>query len=339
MNRNSYDLAVERIDQWQNPPIAVSPCPVCRVETAQPTFVIEGLSSRLVTCGQCGLGRLDPMPSAEEIRGFYPDDVYGVTGEKFESFVESLVRWVASRQAQFLSRGLQSGARVLDVGCGRGVLLRSMADCGLEVHGTDISPAAVQGVDSRAAIRIVPCLADAAYPTGFFDQVILWHVLEHLPDPRETLVEIERVLKPGGRVVVAVPNFSSLQSRWAGPAWFHLDLPRHLFHFPLESLQFLLTDCGFDVLSAHHFSLRQNPFGWIQSALNRVRWLPRNGLYVLLHRRPDSDSLPFDRRTRLCLRIAYIFGAPLAVLLSVFEAVFRSGATVHVVAKSRRLVS
>lgn len=339
MIRNPYDLAVERLDPWEHPTIAVPPCPVCRLEMAQPTFAIEGLSSQLVTCGQCGLGRLHPLPTADEIRSFYPDEVYGVTGEKFESLVESLVRWVASRQARFLSRGLNAGARVLDVGCGRGVVLGSLADRGLEVHGTDISEAAVQGADQRAKIRIVPRLADASYPNGFFDRVILWHVLEHLPDPRETLTEIHRVLKPGGRVVVAVPNFSSLQARWAGPAWFHLDLPRHLFHFPVESLRCLLTDCGFDVLSTHHFSLRQNPFGWIQSGLNRVRSLPRNGLYVLLHRRHDSASQPFDRRTRFWLRAGYILGTPLALLLSIAEAIVRSGATVHVVARSRKLIS
>ena len=74
---------------------------------------------------------------------------------------------------------------------------------------------------------------------------------------------------------MAVPNFSSEQARWAGDAWFHLDLPRHLYQFPLESLKRLLRDTGFAPVSDHHFSLRQNPFGWIQSAQNRRASLPR----------------------------------------------------------------
>ena len=63
------------------------------------------------------------------------------------------------------------------------------------------------------------------------------------------------------RLIVAVPNFSSWQARWAGAAWFHLDLPRHLFHFPLPALRRLLEECGLACRSEHHFSLRQNPFG------------------------------------------------------------------------------
>ena len=76
---------------------------------------------------------------------------------------------------------------------------------------------------------------------------MIWHVLEHLHDPKGALLEARRILRPGGRLVVAVPNFSSLQARWAGAAWFHLDLPRHLWHFPLAALRRLLADCGFEI--------------------------------------------------------------------------------------------
>ena len=87
------------------------------------------------------------------------------------------------------------------------------------------------------------------------------------------------------------------------------------------------------VESEHHFSLRQNPFGWIQSALNRVSFLPRNGLYTLLHERPPGGGLPLDAPTRFLLRAALLIGAPFALALSVVEAACRSGATVHVVAR------
>ena len=145
----------------------------------------------------------------------------------------------------------------------------ALADRGLEVHGFEISEAAAAGADPRADIRVAPELDQAGYPAECFDEVIIWHVLEHVLDPRGTFREIHRILKPGGRLIVAVPNYSSLQARWSDAAWFHLDLPRHLFHFPLEGLRRLLVDTGFTPRSEHHFSLRQNPFGWVQSALNK----------------------------------------------------------------------
>jgi SAM-dependent methyltransferase len=223
---------------------------------------------------------------------------------------------------------------VLDVGCGRGVLLSGLARRGFEAHGFEMSASAASGVDPRAVVRVGKSLREADYPSAYFDQVIIWHVLEHLPDPRETLQEIRRVLKPGGRLVVAVPNYSSLQARCSGANWFHLDPPRHLFHFTAEGLRQLLASTGFDIEREHHFSLRQNPFGWVQSALNCLSRLPRNGLYSLLKRR--DDHLPISgRRGRLLFLAAYWLGMPLACVQSVIDACLRRGASVCVEARSR----
>jgi SAM-dependent methyltransferase len=274
------------------------------------------------------------MPSVQEIVGFYPPEYYGQPSAKFQRLVERLVRWVSRRHLAFLSQGLAPGDRVLDVGCGRGVVVEPLADRGFELHGVEISSEAARGVDPRAEIRIAPHLADARYPDGYFQEVILWHVLEHLDDPAGTLAEVHRILRPGGRLVVAVPNFSSAQARWSGAAWFHLDLPRHLYHFPLPGLRRLLVDTGFLIESEHHFSLRQNPFGWIQSGLNRVALLPRNGLYTLLHRRPPEEPPPFDTRTRFWLRFWLVVGVLPALLAAVAAAGLRTGATVHVVASA-----
>ena len=188
-----------------------------------------------------------------------------------------------------------------------------------------VSAAYVEGQDRELAGRVganalvlrTPDLAEAAYPSSYFDQVLIWHVLEHLQQPRETLEEVRRILRPGGRLVVAVPNLASRQAVWSGAAWFHLDLPRHLHHFPLAALRRLLDETGFEPISDHHFSVRQNPFGWVQSALNRVTWLPRNGLYTLLHNRQRTRPAPFDLRTRAILLGAFGLLVPWGIAASV----------------------
>jgi 2-polyprenyl-3-methyl-5-hydroxy-6-metoxy-1,4-benzoquinol methylase len=291
------------------------------------------MAARVVVCIRCGLGRLHPMPDLEQLGSFYPSEYYGEPGRKFQGLVERLVRWVGARHIEFLSGDLPPHSRVLDLGCGRGVILGALADRGLEVHGVEVSADAARGADPRAEIRIAPRLADAGYPDAHFDEVVIWHVLEHLHDPKHALLEAHRILRPGGRLVVAVPNFSSLQARWAGAAWFHLDLPRHLWQFPLSALRRLLADCGFEIRSEHHFSLRQNPFGWIQSALNRVPGLPRNGLYTLLQRQSKASRPAFDAATRAWLWLSLPAATPLALAATLVETVARSGATVHVVAQ------
>jgi methionine biosynthesis protein MetW len=327
-----YDRAVTSLDGHQ-PDLAGAVCDVCGSIDIEPRYAIEGLESCLVVCRRCQLGWLEPMPSAEQITSFYPKEYYGDEAVKFRPIIEGLVRLVGSRHIRFLCADLEAGARVLDVGCGRGVLLAELANRGFEVHGVEHSEEAVRDADRRAEIRIAAELVDAGYPAEYFDEVILWHVLEHLRHPKATIAEVHRIVRPGSRLIVSVPNFGSFQARWAGPAWFHLDPPRHLYHFPISALRLLLENAGFVIESEHHFSLRQNPFGTIQSALNRLPFLPRNGLYSLLHERAPDDAPPFDARTRFLLRAAMLVGAPFALVASVVEAVLRTGATVHVVAR------
>jgi 2-polyprenyl-3-methyl-5-hydroxy-6-metoxy-1,4-benzoquinol methylase len=321
-----------RVAATPNTTERVSPCPICSAEAAVWRFEVEAIEEKVVTCTGCGLGRFHPMPSPDRLRALYPNEYYGEPGRKFQPLIEGLVRAVGERHTSFLSRELATGARILDVGCGRGVILGALAEQGFEVHGLEISAEAARGADPRAEIRIAENLKDAEYRTASFDQIIIWHVLEHLSDPAGTLREAHRILKPGGRLIVAVPNFSSLQARCTGAAWFHLDLPRHVYHFPLSALRQLLTLTGFHVRSVHHFSLRQNPFGWIQSLMNRFEWLPRNGLYALLHHRSPDAPPPYDLRTRGWLWFWLFAAAPFALAATLVSTALRSGATVHVVA-------
>lgn len=313
--------------------VRTSPCIACHSTSARRLYSIEGVSEELVECENCGLGSLFPMPTAERIQSFYPAEYYGEPTAKFEPLVEYGVRLGAKMRVESLVGDLPSGSKVLDIGCGRGVMLRALLDLGHEAHGVEIAPEAASGADPRAQIRIAPELTKADYEENSFDAVIMWHVLEHLPHPEQTLAEIRRILRPGGRLILAVPNFGSLQSRRTGNHWFHLDLPRHLYHFTPETLQRLLACNEFHYESVRHMAMLQNSFGWLQSMLNRVSNTPRNSLYSLLHRggeHPVVQSLSMWQRVKL--KLGYWLGLPIAAAVSLFEAAAGQGGTIAVTA-------
>ena len=310
--------------------VATHPC--CIVCGSRRFFSLQGIedpSLDLLVCRLCGTGRVHPFPDRAQLKIIYSDEYYGGENDgKFRPFLEPIVQRVSAWKAQRLAKGLPPGSRILDLGCGRGTMLGTFANLGLEVHGVEVSERAARGADSRAEIHIAERLSDVRLTSESFDRVVIWHVLEHLVNPRETLLEVHRILKPSGQVVIAVPNFSSLQARWAGPVWFHLDLPRHLHHFPLEALRNLIEGCGLRCHATRHFSFRQNPFGWVQSAVNRFGRFPINGLYRMLQGSPKADSE--SPMNRISLMALFCVGMPAALVLSAVTALLRNGATVSV---------
>jgi SAM-dependent methyltransferase len=91
-----------------------------------------------------------------------------------------------------------------------------------------------------------------------YEVVCFWHSLEHLPEPGKALKTVERLLAPGGLLVISAPHMESLQSRLSGPFWLHLDLPRHLVHFDMNRLARLLQAKGYRLIRQQHFSLEYN---------------------------------------------------------------------------------
>lgn len=328
--RYGIDHPVLRVPVTDRIRVETPPCPVCECETATPLFMLTHSRFRLVQCHDCGLGSLHPRPALAEIDEFYPPSYYGAAGAKFRPAIERAVRWAARRRTKWLQQGLPKRGRVLDVGCGRGTILNEMARDGYLAHGFEVSEEAAEGLHPAVKLAVGLQLADADYPDEHFDLVTAWHVLEHVADPRETLIEMRRILQPYGRVAIAVPNFGSLQARLFGPAWFHLDLPRHLFHFSAATLRTLLTDCGFEVEHERHFSLRQNPYGWVQSALNALWPESRNALYSDLK---HGEANGVDGWRRFAMRAAYWTGMPLAAAASMIAAAFRAGGTICLTAR------
>ena len=313
-------------------------CTLCGGRERRVRFgMAEGF--RVEECASCGLGATAPALPDSEIGRFYPARYYGTANRRFTPALERLVPLFRARRVREIERRTRAAqGRMLDVGCGRGILPAQMRARGWDAHGIEISDTAAHHARDVLGLPVhVGSLVDSPYADGFFDAIVIWHVLEHVRDPRAALEKAHRLLAPGGLLMVAVPNSESLQARATGRHWFHLDLPRHFHHFRLSALSRLLGECGFSVAKVSHFALEQNPYGWIQSLLNRAGFRP-NLLYEVL-KEPHARSLVSPLRAEPLQTLATLallpFVVPASFALFLLETLLRKGGTVEVYARKR----
>ncbi len=225
---------------------------------------------RVVECANCGLMRLDPQPPPEELGKYYPANYWFAPDPSAAGRLEEAYRrFVLRDHVRFAARAIRdSGALgpLLDAGCGGGLFLGMMGECGFRVLGLDYSRDAAAIAWKRQHAPSVCATLDAApFAAGSLGAISMFHVLEHLYDPRAYLSAAHGLLEPRGRLIVQVPNASSWQFRLLGGAWNGIDVPRHLFDYRAQDLEKLLESSGFRVLRRKNFSLRDNPAGLASS--------------------------------------------------------------------------
>jgi len=292
--------------------------------------VVDGFA--ILGCDRCGSARTWPALDETAIGSWYPKAYYGERNVRFNPLFERMTRWFRRRRVDVIRRLTRPGA-VLDVGCGRGFTLHFLRKAGYRPVGVELSPTAashardVLGLDVRTGDFL-----SQTFESDEFKAVVFWHSLEHMIDPLKALDRAWEILEPGGLLVIAVPNFVSIQAAWTGRQWFHLDVPRHYVHFSTRGLTDALRRRGFRMSSVAHFSLEQNPYGWIQSLLNRV--FEHDLLYSIL-KEPAARAhriREFPLQT-IATTIAAIFLLPVAFVLMMLETLLRRGGTIEVYAR------
>jgi SAM-dependent methyltransferase len=283
----------------------------------------------VVRCRQCGLARLDPRPSRQELRAYYPETYWFAPDPSLVGRLEEWYRRLVLRgHVRFVERALRSSRAhgpLLDVGCGGGLFLGMMRRRGFRVIGLDFSPqAAAVAWRHQQAPAVAGDLEHAPWRRGSFAAISMSHVLEHLPDPRAYLAAAHHLLAPDGRLIVHVPNAASWQFRLLGRAWNGVDVPRHLFDYRDQDVERLLQSSGFEVVRRSYFSLRDNPAGLATSLAP--------GLDPMARRvRKVSERAA----ARLAKDLAHLALAAAALPFTLAEAACRAGSTVMMEARRR----
>lgn len=247
-------------------------CIICGSSSAQRLYPVrdtnQGVHGQwdIVQCDGCGLGVLWPLPSPDEISFFYEGQFYTEGGERFAGPVEQLRAKLAELRGRTLDRICPDQGRLMDFGSGAGHFVRAQQLKGWEVHSVDPYSSVASHSARVSTNKDGTVLLD--YPDAYFDAISLWYVLEHLANPQQVLRELGRVLKPGGYLLIAVQDFSSVQARFFGPRWLILDPPRHLWHFSPANLDMLAKRHGLRRTAMSRACVEMGPFTILQSTLN-----------------------------------------------------------------------
>ena len=202
-------------------------------------------------CVTCGLGRADTKdfdPGA-----YYTADYFcGGRSDGYSDYrgAEPVLRREFAHSADFIRR-FSNGSRLLDLGCAYGFFLKEAAKRHFEILGIELAEDAAE-LCRQAGLNVLSGIADEANMTriGEVDVITMFDVIEHLPQPRESLALCVRYLKPGGVIVITTGDFASLAARWAGSKWRLMTPPQHLWFFTRESLRRMAATLG---LTMEHF--------------------------------------------------------------------------------------
>jgi 2-polyprenyl-3-methyl-5-hydroxy-6-metoxy-1,4-benzoquinol methylase len=159
----------------------------------------------------------------------------------------------------------QTRGKLLEIGCGSGMTLANLKNLGWDAEGIDFDSKAAESANLNFNLTVKSgSLKEVNYEANKFDAILMSHVIEHIFDPINFLTECSRILKPGGKLVILTPNINSIGFRRFSRNWVHLDPPRHLYLFSIQTLQVIAIKAGLFPTS-WKTTVRDSNSSWIMS--------------------------------------------------------------------------
>lgn len=198
-------------------------------------------------CLNCGLVSLYPRPTAQELIKNY-EDYLPTPSEEIDKW-EKMMKQIIDKSADLIEARTNTGrGRLLDIGCGYGFFLKEMKLRGWDVEGVEVSQTGRQYARDKWGIDVYSQpVEDIDIPENSFDVVTLFYLIEHVNDPLVLLREVNRILRPGGLILLRWPHTTPIV-RILGPLSRKLDLyhtPYHLYDFSPETMKMLMAITDF----------------------------------------------------------------------------------------------
>jgi SAM-dependent methyltransferase len=233
-------------------------CPVCNSDKISTAFTAKDFTVTkeefsIWHCSSCSLRFTQDIPDSGLISHYYQSEDYISHSDTSKGFINRVYQIVKKRtlsdKRSLIEKntGLNKGAH-LDLGCGTGAFVNEMQQAGWSVTGLEPDAGARAMADKLYGLKISG--ADELYvlPAESFGAITLWHVLEHVHDLHGYLNKIKNLLKPNGRLFIAVPNYTSYDAAVYKEYWAAYDVPRHLYHFSPVAMKSLMENHGLKII-------------------------------------------------------------------------------------------
>jgi 2-polyprenyl-3-methyl-5-hydroxy-6-metoxy-1,4-benzoquinol methylase len=236
-----------------------SPCPICNKEEIASCIHSKDYSLTqdafdIVECGFCTLKYTNPIPAKDQIGPYYDFPEYISHTDVKKGWMNQLYHRVRKHTLQQKTnwvQGLFTGhkGQLLEVGAGTGAFANAMKEKGWNVTALEPDAASRQRAMDTYSLELLPIETLFTLPAGKFDVITLWHVLEHVHDLKQYIQSFEQLLKPNGRLIIAVPNYTSYDAQFYKAFWAAYDVPRHLYHFSPLAMKRLMHKNQMQIVS------------------------------------------------------------------------------------------
>ncbi len=234
-------------------------CPVCKSESLKEVLSVQDFTVSkerfiIAECNNCSFRFTQGIPCETAIGRYYKSDSY-ISHTNTKAGLVNRLYHVARYFTMMIKESLVKNATkkgvgmMLDIGCGTGTFVHTMSVAGWNVVGLEPDADARALAVKKYNCDVYPAEDFYRLPESSYDAITMWHVLEHVHSLDDYLVQLKKLLAPKGKLIIAVPNYTSLDAGIYKENWAAYDVPRHLYHFSPASMRKLMERHDLRVVS------------------------------------------------------------------------------------------
>lgn len=297
-------------------------CPLCEKKT---TVFFKIKDTPLYKCQNCSCQFIDNKLFDQNLQ-LYEESFYKEDNTRFNPLIEIIILFVRKLRIKSLLKYKPNPGKVLEVGCGRGEVLKVLKKRGWDVTGVQISKT-IADILNQQGIKTLNCPFEATnLKEKEYDAIIMFQVLEHLKDPVEAIEICKDILKNDGILIIEVPNTESWSCHFGKEKWNAYDVPNHITNFSKDRLVKFMIQKGFLPIEVSTWNFELGPIVFLQTFMNKI--FPANNFYQIMQTKGILSYLVF---------FMYLFLTPFFSVIEVLAVLAGKGSVARVTFKKAQL--